>query len=430
MDDLQSCIRNLVHSVQARMETLLPAGMAFPNSEVHKFLDQPTGGVFFMDTEHSKMILDPLQKRFEDGHRDILTSLGSVIAWLEKAEHVLHLLLAIVLASGGRTPKMDTVGGCKIHGSNRNIFHMLGSPVWADTVTHELQSYPLQVAWPLYFYIGVIRPFTIKILKVQGALSDLARLSEHMFGHILPLNRKERRWTRGDTLGVVDQFFGKPLGLKLDHNDLCQILRHTIIKYILPEVPILPQWYLDTYNIMANHTNTTSGLCYAIDDLSNFAANQQQTTHFLAISRTFHRWCGLVPTNLEPKATGNPSFPLSDTCVQLASQCASLAIVEKYQLNCADGVCKQQLEVVIGYWKTTWFTLGERKRVFPSSEDKVLMEVLATLLFKTENADHSLDIPLGSLGEELVVMALTLVSDALHGISSSPITLCTRWPKL
>jgi len=60
MNDLQSCIRNLVHSVQAKMETLLPVGMAFPNSEVHKFLDQPTGGVFFMEAEHSQMILDPL----------------------------------------------------------------------------------------------------------------------------------------------------------------------------------------------------------------------------------------------------------------------------------------------------------------------------------------------------------------------------------
>ena len=278
---------------------------------------------------------------------------------------------------------MDTVGGCKIHGSNRNIFHMSSSLVWAGTTTHGLQSYPPQVAWPLYFYIGVIRPFTIKILQARGALSDLVRLSEHMFCHILPLNWKERRWTRGDTLRVVDQFFENPLGLKLDHNDLCQILHHTVTEHILPEMPTLSKWYQETYNIMANHTDITSELHYAIDDLSNHTIKQQETTCSLAISRAFHGWCGLVPKNLGPRPTSTPSSSLSDTCVQLASQCASLAIVEEYQLNCADVAYMQgQLERVSGYWKNTWFTLGERERAFPSSEDQVLMKVLALCSLK------------------------------------------------
>jgi len=431
MNDLQDCIQNLVHNVQAGIETLLPPGMAFPSSCVHKFVDQPTGEVFFMETKHSQRILDPLRQRFEDGHRDILASLGSVTTWLEKAEDFLHLLLAVLLASGGRTPRIDAVGGFKIHGSNRSMLHMLGSPVWADNLAHELQSYPLQVAWPLYFYIGVIRPFTIKILVARGALSDLERLSQCMFVHTFPLNLKERHWTRGDTSAVVDQFFGKPLGLQLDHNDLRQILHHTIIKHVLPGMPALPQSNQGIYNIMANHTDETSALCYAIDDLSNYAADRPQTTHFLAISRAFHVWCGLLSTNLEPKPSSTPSFTPSNVHIQVARQCASLAIVQKYQFNCINGApLPDQLERAIRYWKSTWFTLEERERTFPSSEDQVLMEVLATLLFEMETVDHGRGDLLDSLEEELVVVALKLVSDILHGISSSPITLCIRWQRL
>lgn len=419
MDTLQIFIQNLVHGLRAGMETLLPAGMDFPNSHVHEFLDQPTGEIFFMDTQQSCEILDPLYQRFEDGHRNILTSLDSVIAWLGKAEHFLHLLLAALLASGGRTPKMDSIGGCRIRGSHRNILHISGSPVWADSLATGLQSYPSEVAWPLYLYIGIIRPFTFKILTARGALSELGRLSEHMFVHVFPLNLEERHWTRGDTNKVVDQFFGKPLGLELNHNDLRQILHHTINKHILPGIPTPAHLTQGTYNTMANHTDLTAGQYYAIDELSNFAADRPQTTHLLAISRAFYAWCQLVPTNQEPQFTGYSPSTLSNTLIQAASQRASLAIAKEYQLNCSDEVTLQhQLSKIIRDWKSTWFTLEERKEHFPSSEDQVLMEVLATLVFGDGMADYGGVNSSSSLAEELVVTALTLVSTSLDDVPS------------
>jgi hypothetical protein len=419
MDDLKSCIQGLVDNLQASIKSLFPQGMDLPSSCVHKFLDQPTGEEFFMDTQHSKKILNPLYMRFEHGHRNILTSLGLVTAWLEKAEHFLCLLLGTLLVSGGRTPKMDAIGGCQIRGPNRNILHILGSPVWADHLSAELQSYPLQVAWPLYLYIGIIRPFTFKILTARGALSDLEKLQTNLFVHISPLSTEERRWTRGDTNTIVEQLFGKPLGLRLNHNDLQHILWYTINEHILPRVHTLSQPSQETYNTMANHTDLTASKYYAIDDLSNSTVDRFQTTHLLAVSREFHIWSGLAPTNTNPQPNQTPSFTLNNIYIQGARQFTSLAVAKKYQFNLADGVALHyRVEEVISFWKSTWFTLEERVEGFPSHEDQVLTEVLATLLLEVKTTDNSRVGSSHSLGEELVITALTLVSNNLHCISS------------
>lgn len=420
INDLQGCIKNLIHDLQVGIKNLLPSEMGFPNSHVHEFLDQPTGKVFFIDTEHSQKILGPLYQEYEKGHRDILNSVDLVTAWLKEAEHFLHLLLATLLVSGGKIPRMDAVGGCRIRGFNRNILHMSGSPIWADSLTSELQSYPPEVAWPLYFYLGIIRPFTIKVLTARGALSDLGRLNEYMFVHISPLNREDRRWTRGDTSTVVDQFFGKPLGLKLDYNDLRHIFCHIIKKHILPGMPALPQFSQRIYNTMANHTSLTANRNYGIDDISNLAVDRFQTIHFLAVSRAFQVWCQLISPNQELPSTGATSSTLSHIHIEAARQGASLAIAKEYQFNCAEQEALQhQLVEIIGYWRGTWFTLGEREREFPSSEDQVLVKVLATLLLKAETPDSGWAGFSNSSREELVVTALMLVSDTLYNISPS-----------
>jgi hypothetical protein len=417
MSKLRSCITNLIHGLQAGITALLPPEMVFPDSCAHEFLDQPTGEMFFLDTERSQKILNPLYKRFEDGHRDILTSLDTVTAWLERAEHFLLLLLAVLLAAGGRAPRMDAVGECKIRGLHRNILHISGSPVWADGLAVELRSYPPPVAWPLYFYVGIVRPFTIKLLLARGALSDLGRLNEHMFVHIFPLNRKERRWVRGDTSAVVDQFFGQPLGLKLDHNDLRQILQHTVNKHVLPGIPTLLPSHQGIYNKMANHTNLTADRYYAIDDLSNFAVDRAQTTRHLAISGAFHAWCGFISANQGPQPTATAPLPFSDIRIQAASRRASLAIAKEGQFNCTDREgLRHLLEQTIRGWKSTWFARGDRERRFPSSEDQVLMEVLATLLFEADAAESNWVNLSGGLVDEPVVTALAIVSGILDDI--------------
>ena len=120
----------------------------------------------------------------------------------------------------------------------------------------------------------------------------------------------------------------------------------------------------------------------------------------------------LYPPNQKSPPTGASSFTLSHIHIEAAKQYASLAIAMEYQFNCANKEALQcQLEEIIGYWKDTWFTLGERERDFPSTEDQVLVKVLATLLFQVKTAENSWTRTSNSLGEELVVIALMLVSD-------------------
>lgn len=417
MSDLQACIQKLVGDLQLGMETLFPSNMAFPNSHVHKFFDQPTGEVFFLDTQHSQKILSPLLQDFENGYKDLLASSDSVDHWLDKAQKILHLLSAALLICGGRIPRMDAFKSCRIRGSHRNIFHMSGSPVWADNGSNELCSYPPGIAWPLYLYIGVIRPFTMKIFKAKGLLSDLGKLSEYLYVDVFPLISKKRLWTRGNIDSVIREFFGEPLGLELCHNDLCQILQFIIRTHISPGISAQPQFHQGVYNTMANHTDHTAGKYYAIDDLSNLAADRSQTMHFLAISRAFHTWCELVPPSQVLPPTGSLFSTLSSAHIKAAYQCASLAIAMRYKLNCSDEVVLQhQLEGVISSWKRTWFSLQHRKGDFPSSEDEVLMKVLVTLLCNTQAVDYECVDLSTSLRKELVTVALVFVSAILYKV--------------
>lgn len=235
MTDLQQQVKDLVYGLQPALEKLLPEGMSLPPSQVHRFEDTiHREGEFFMDSSNSQNIIHPLYQDFKNGHTVIPLSPSFATTWLQKEQEFLGHLLAVLLISGGVSPRTNFAQVCCIRGVNRNIFHISDSPVWislsskANSAAQSgggLWAFPSQVAWPLYFYLGVIRPFSIHLLHHLDDQPSLDILKDYLFVHILPSKSIQRLWSRKDTKKVVEELIASPLGLKMDAFDLRQILQ-------------------------------------------------------------------------------------------------------------------------------------------------------------------------------------------------------------
>lgn len=136
MVDLQQQVKDLVYGLQPALEELLPEGMTLPPSQVHRFEGTiHKGEGFFMDSLHSQEIIYPLYQDFKDGHAAITSSPLSATAWLQKEQVFLGHLLAVLLMSGGVSPRTNSAQACCIRGMDRNIFHILGAPVWINSLS-------------------------------------------------------------------------------------------------------------------------------------------------------------------------------------------------------------------------------------------------------------------------------------------------------
>ena len=237
MVDLQQCVKDLVYGLKHALEKLLPGGMELPGSQAHHFVGNiHPEEIFFMDSQISVDIMTPLYQAFKDGHNTTTASLPSAVAWLKNEKRFLGHLLATLLISGGVSPRTTSAQACRIRGLGRNIFHAQGSAIWinsrpkvnsATRSSNGLWAFPPQVAWPLYFYLGVVRPFSVYLLESIGHKPESDILKDYLFVYTSTSTSQytQKLWARGDTKQVIAQHFEDPLDLKMDCFDLRQILQ-------------------------------------------------------------------------------------------------------------------------------------------------------------------------------------------------------------
>jgi hypothetical protein len=228
MANLQKHVRSLVYGLQPALEELLPEGMKLPNSQVHQFVGGIDEAEFFLDSPSSREIIDPLYRAFKASYTPSITT------WLKKEQDFLCRLLAALLVAGGVSPRMILAQSCQIRGVERNLFHVTDHSIWINSKSkansaarssNGLWAFPPQLAWPLYFYIGVIRPFSIHLLQSIGSQPNLEILNNYLFVHTSVPMYTQRLWEKKDTKQVLDNFFATPLSLKMDSFDLRQILQ-------------------------------------------------------------------------------------------------------------------------------------------------------------------------------------------------------------
>ena len=266
---------------------LLPRGMTLPKIPFQELSDNPNEPISFLDSPLFQHFFLPIFQEFEKkmlrffvGLTNSNTSstyelrIGDVNAWLEQEYQFRQLLLATLITTcGGAPPRQLTIVDCKIRkteASDRNIFIMEQNLTWAlgkqkgiGQKYGLLWSYPPQVTEATCYYLGVIRPFTIKILQKLG--SDTILPQTHLFAKS---NSPDKTWDSKSTNNSIQKHISSPLQLKVKLSDLCQI-GQAIRNCHLQSVPKGPS--LSIINQMANHSNWTSEKHYGQDNMNNIS---------------------------------------------------------------------------------------------------------------------------------------------------------------
>ena len=356
LEDYRQHVVGLIQQLQANLTHLLPGGMPLPQIPSQTFSDNPLQSQSFLDSPQSQIFLLPLFKEFEErmlrSCGELTEANGSTInclsiqklkGWFKKEYQFQQLLLATLLTTGGGIPPRQlTIQDCHIRRtetSERNIFIMGGSLTWAwgkekgiGPKHGSLWSYPPQVAQLVYYYLGVIRPFTIKVLRKLGR--GTLWLETHLFSSS---NSPDQTWGSSHTNDSIQEHLSHPLKLTIRLHDLRQLGQAIINRHF----PLIARTStLSIVNQMANHNNWTSDKHYGRDNTSNISLPNQSRldiTDMLSASRRYHSWLGLVLAEFGQEG----AITLSNLARQvenhhIAFLCAQSLVPRLYNINCQD----------------------------------------------------------------------------------------------
>lgn len=368
MDDYRCHTLGLAEKLLAGLSKLLPEGMPLPQIPSQTLDDHSLYSQSFLDSAKSQKLFLPLFQKFE---MEMLKSPGGLIeangpesyslgieklkAWLKMEHKFQQLLLATLLVTGGGVPPRQlTIEDCRIRktqSSERNIFIMGGNLTWAWGKTKgigqkhgSLWSYPPQVAGPVYYYLGVIRPFTIKALRKFGR--NTQRLETYLFAGS---DSPNHTWCSSYTNSAIQEHLSLPLKLTLSIYDLRQLGQAIRDRHCLP-IPQKPG--LSTVNQMADHNYWTGDKNYGLDNRSNISLpnrSRSDITNMLSASKTYHSWLGFVlaePDQDGVVATLHPARQAENHHIAFLS--AQSLVPRLYNINCKDqDEAKQQVEDIL-----------------------------------------------------------------------------------
>jgi len=128
----------------------------------------------------------------------------------------------------------------------------------------------------------------------------------------------------------------------------------------------------------------------------------------ILVSRTFHVWCGLIPS--QEMLSSSPVSPVDSH--KYARNQAYLSIIKKYSLNLENKAqLRRQMEEVIPQWIAYWFAAGSREYGgVGSAEEEIVIEVVGAIIFGVTDPKCPPSSPEGELDENHVVTALAIVS--------------------
>jgi hypothetical protein len=235
---------------------LLPARMTMDDLEfdICSIKDDCVSKDSFLLTPDSKEIFDPLVERvwkelmrsgLEEGEDGDLDE-AEVEEWLGLEQEMLKGLSKMVVFTSGYPARAFQLIDLRYQwfgNRGRNLFQSGGVPVlawpkqkgaWRKGVIQSLWALPAAALKPLYLYLAVVRPITIRLLKKMGR--PTAYHASYLFVHSHADAGEDPRWTTGHFNLVLSQAFPNPKdpgGFQLHDRGMRQLF-HAIIKQHLP----------------------------------------------------------------------------------------------------------------------------------------------------------------------------------------------------
>jgi len=128
----------------------------------------------------------------------------------------------------------------------------------------------------------------------------------------------------------------------------------------------------------------------------------------ILVSRTFHVWCGLIPS--QETLSSSPVSPVDPQIY--ACNHAYLSIIKKYSLNLENKAqLREQMKEVIQKWIAYWFIADSRGHGGVGSvEEEIIIEVVGAIIFGVTDPKCAPSFSEGELDENHIVTALAIVS--------------------
>lgn len=312
---IKPAVDSLFGSLTTILTTLLPSqmGKQLPPEPMWTSKDSLVAKDPLVDQPEFLAMISPLYTQFEtfmqssgESDHQLWSEDGYQVdrfkVWLELEQKALQKIFLILLFTGGGvSPRAFTIAALQYRNSSerRNLYLHNGVLcfAWPKTKANSrlnnstsLYSYPPQLNWLLFIYLGIIRRFTVRVMKELKW--SLGEMENKLFVGTGVGKGRGSCWGTDFMNSTVENFSQNVFGSRVRVGDLRQLTQaiYSLHFYKREEMEEIME---ETVNKMGNHTQNVSRRYYARNDRTMGGYEL-----CLACSKAWHCWLGLISYDL------------------------------------------------------------------------------------------------------------------------------------
>lgn len=320
LEQMQPAVFSLFEELETALTKLLPCGMVFPPKvpwescdnigAKEAFVEQPDflKAISPLYTKFAEMMMSPDEQTHKIWSGNKFQS-ASFWKWQQLEQTALEKIFLIILFTGGGvSPRTFSISGLQYRGATtvRNLYIHGGTLCFAwpkakgnsrsgsSSVSHSLFSYPHQLSWPVFVYLGMIRKFSIQVIGEQKW--SLGELERSLFVYCGKNNNRGSPWGASHMNSILGTFSKSTFGSAFSVSDFRQITQ-AVYHHHFQGRSDMDGVMEEAANRMANHTKLVADRYYTKTDITSTGDPQlfsQLVDLCMACSRAWHYWLGLT----------------------------------------------------------------------------------------------------------------------------------------
>lgn len=314
LDKIKPAVDSLFSSLATILISLLPSQMMeqLPPEPQWESKDNLTATIPFVDQDEFLSMISPLYTKFNASMRSPEESCHQIWSgntlqvdklekWLDLEQQALQKIFLILLFTGGGvSPRTFTIAALQYRDppGKRNLYlhHQVLCFAWpkakansqsGNNSSDSLYSYPPQLNWLLFIYLGVVRRFTIDVVK--GLKWSLGEMERTLFVNTGMKTTRGHSWKTPLMNNILGKFGEDIFNSNPRVADLRQLTQSVYSLHFCGRKE-MEEIMEAAANKMGNHTKGVSKRWYGRDNwtLGGFE-------FFFACSQAWHCWLGLIP---------------------------------------------------------------------------------------------------------------------------------------
>lgn len=317
LNKIKPAVDSLFKDLAATLATLLPSQMGnqLPLEPKWEIQDNLTATIPFVDQDTFLSMISPLYIQFSTSMRSSEESDHQIWSddgfqtekfeeWLKLEQKVLQKIFLILLFTGGGiSPRTFSIAALQYRNSpeKRNLYLHHGFLCFAwpkakansqsnlNSSSDSLYSYPIQLNWLLFIYLGIIRRFTVEVMEeLKWSLGDM---KNKLFVYSGMKKNRGFSWEAALMNDILGDFSKNIFGSCPRVADFRQLTQSIYSLHFCKREEMVDIMEA-TANKMGNHTKDVSKRYY---NRNNRIIEGFDTC--FACSQAWHCWLGLLPYN-------------------------------------------------------------------------------------------------------------------------------------